>query len=125
MVDSIINEMITSIKKMQDFILQDIEDIKKAKHEELLTRNDDKEALIEHITASKQQLNEEIVKEMEKGVDVNIYRQKVDNLETELKNLYELNKKLALIVKPIQQMYKEIVDEVTQLNGGQMFDVKA
>ncbi len=125
MVDSIINEMVTLIKQMQDYINQDIEDIKQAKHEELLTRNSEKEMLIEKITSFKQQLNEEIVKEMENGVDVNIYRSKVDNLETELRNLYELNRKLALIVQPIQQMYKEIVDEITQLNGGQMFDVKA
>ncbi|AXH11489.1 hypothetical protein [Halarcobacter bivalviorum] len=125
MVDSIINEMVTLIKQMQDYINQDIEDIKQAKHEELLTRNSEKEMLIEKITSFKQQLNEEIVKEMESGVDVNIYRSKVDNLEAELRNLYELNRKLALIVQPIQQMYKEIVDEITQLNGGQMFDVKA
>lgn len=125
MVDSIINEMVTLIKQMQDYINQDIEDIKQAKHEELLTRNSEKEMLIEKITSFKQQLNEEIVKEMENGVDVNIYRSKVDNLEAELRNLYELNRKLALIVQPIQQMYKEIVDEITQLNGGQMFDVKA
>lgn len=125
MVDSIINEMVTLIKQMQDYINQDIEDIKKAKHEELLTRNSEKEMLIEKITSYKQQLNEEIVKEMQSGIDVNIYRSKVDNLEVELKNLYELNRKLAFIVQPIQQMYKEIVDEITQLNGGQMFDVKA
>ncbi len=125
MINSIVNEMLVFIKQMQDYINQDIEDIKKARHEKLLTRNSEKEILIEKITSCKQQLNEEIVKNMEEGVDVNIYRKKVDNLEIELKNLYDLNRKLALIVQPIQQMYKEIVDEITQINGGQMLNVKA
>lgn len=125
MIDSIVNEMLEMIKLMQAYINEDIEDIKKARHEELLTRNTQKEELIEEITSHKQKLNEALVTEMEQGIDVNIYRQKVDSLELELKNLYELNRKLALIVQPIQQMYKEIVDEITQLNGGQMFDVKA
>lgn len=125
MVEEIINKMLASIDQMQEYIALDIEDIKKAKHEELLTRNSLKEELIEKITSYKQDLNEAIVQEMENGVDVNIYRKKVDSLEDELKKLYESNRKLALIVQPIQQMYKEIVDEITQLNGGQMFDVKA
>lgn len=125
MVNSIIDEMLVLIRKMEDYIDQDIEDIKKAKHEELLTRNSEKEEMIEKITAYKQDLNNALVQEMENGVDVNIYREKVDSLEAELKKLYEANRKLALIVKPIQQMYKDIVDEITELNGGQMFDVKA
>ncbi|NVJ52302.1 MAG: hypothetical protein HWD90_01315 [Campylobacteraceae bacterium] len=125
MVNSIIDKMLLLIRKMEDYIAQDIEDIKKAKHEELLTRNSEKEEMIEKITSYKQDLNNALVQEMENGVDVNIYRDKVDSLEEELKRLYEANRKLALIVKPIQQMYKEIVDEITELNGGQMFDVKA
>lgn len=125
MVNSIIDEMLVLIRRMEDYIDQDIEDIKKAKHEELLTRNSEKEEMIEKITAYKQDLNNALVQEMENGVDVNIYREKVDSLEAELKKLYEANRKLALIVKPIQQMYKDIVDEITELNGGQMFDVKA
>lgn len=125
MVNSIVDEMLVLIKKMEDYIDQDIEDIKKARHEELLTRNSEKEEMIEKITSYKQDLNNALVQEMENGVDVNIYRDKVDSLEDELKKLYEANRKLALIVQPIQQMYKDIVDEITELNGGQMFDVKA
>ncbi|XPV53084.1 MAG: hypothetical protein ACNI3H_12695 [Halarcobacter ebronensis] len=125
MVNSIIDEMLALIKKMEDYIDQDIEDIKKAKHEELLTRNSEKEEIIEKITSYKQDLNHALVQEMENGVDVNIYRDKVDSLEAELKKLYEANRKLAMIVQPIQQMYKDIVDDITELNGGQMFDVKA
>ncbi len=125
MVETIVKEMIELVNKMQNFILQDIEDIKEAKHDQLLNRNDEKQVMIEKITLYKKRLNQEIVNELQNGVDVNIYREKVDNLEAELKKLYELNRKLAMIVQPIQQMYKDIVDDITDNNGGNFFDVKA
>lgn len=125
MIETIITNMINLINKMQEYIIQDIEDIKKAKHEELLSRNDEKQQMIEDIAAYKQQLNQEIVNQMQNGVDVNMYRNSVDNLESELKKLYGLNRKLALIVQPIQQMYKDIVDDITDRNGGSIFNVKA
>jgi len=51
---------------------------------------------------------------------------KVDSLEDDLKQLYELNGKLASIVLPIKQMYKEMVDDLTEQNGGgSLIDVKA
>lgn len=125
MIDNIINEMIELVNKMQDYIKQDIEDIKQAKHEELLNRNDEKQYMIERIAQYKQQLNQEIVNQMQNGVDVNIYREKVDKLENELRTLFELNRKLALIVEPIQKMYKDIVEEITDKNGGSVFNVQA
>lgn len=125
MIEKIINNMTELVNKMQDYIKQDIEDIKKAKHEELLNRNDEKQSMIEEIAIYKQQLNEEIISQMQKGVDVNKYREKVDNLENELRTLFELNKKLSLIVEPIQRMYKDIVDDITEKNGGSFFHVKA
>ena len=125
MIETIVNDMTELVNKMQNYIKQDIEDIKKAKHEELLNRNDEKQFMIEKIAAYKQQLNQEIVNQMQNGVDVNIYREKVDNLEKELKTLFELNRKLSLIVQPIQKMYKDIVDDITEKNGGSFFHVKA
>ncbi|TLP36999.1 hypothetical protein [Arcobacter arenosus] len=125
MVETIVKEMIDLVNKMQNYILQDIEDIKQAKHAELLNRNDEKQSMIEKITLYKKRLNQEIVNELQNGVDINIYRDQVDNLEAELKKLYELNRKLAMIVQPIQQMYKDIVDEITDNNGGNFFNVKA
>ena len=62
---------------------------------------------------------------IQEAKDVNIYRQSVDVLEVQLKELYELNKKLASIVLPVQQMYKELVSEIKAVNGGQLFDIKA
>ena len=125
MVEQIVTEMIELVKQMQNYIEQDIEDIEKAKHEELLNRNDIKQELIDDITSYKQRLNDAIISEMNSGVDVNIYRDRVDDLEVELKDLYELNKKLALIVEPIQKMYKDIVEDIAKNNGGVVFDVKA
>lgn len=125
MVESIVKDMIELVTKMQNYIIQDIEDIKEAKHAQLLNRNDEKQIMIEKIATYKKQLNQEIVNQMQKGVDVNIYRDEVDSLEAELKRLYELNRKLAMIVQPIQQMYKDIVEEITDNNGGNLFHVKA
>ena len=125
MVENIVNNMSTLIIKLKNSITQDIEDIKLAKHEELLKRNDEKHFIIEKITSLKLELNNELIQEIQKGVDVNIYRQSVDSLEVELKELYELNKKLASIVLPVQQMYKDLVSEISAANGGNFFDIKA
>ena len=125
MIEKIVDEMNKLVSDLQKSILLDIEDIKQAKHEELLKRNDDKHILIDKISQLKIDLNKELVNQMEQGVDVNIYRPKVDSLEEELKELYTLNKKLASIVLPVQQMYKDLVDEISLANGGNAFDVKA
>ncbi|APW66391.1 hypothetical protein LPB137_11290 [Poseidonibacter parvus] len=125
MVDEIIQRMSELVKSLQSSIELDIIDIKKAKHESLLNRNDEKHNIINEITQLKTKLNQELILKIEEGVDVNMYRQKVDSLEEELKELYELNKKLASIVLPVQQMYKELVDDIAAANGGNIFDVKA
>ena len=126
MINSIVNEMKTVINKMQKAINDDIEDIKKANHDKLLDRNDLKLEHMNKIVELKQQLNEQLIKDMKNGVDVNIYREKVDSLEDDLKQLYELNGKLASIVLPVKQMYKEMVDDLTEHNGGgSLIDVKA
>lgn len=125
MVEEIVNKMIKSVNTLQEAIKQDMEDTKKAKHEELLKRNDEKHLIIDEISSLKIELNKELAKKIEEGVDVNIYRQQVDNLEVQLKELYILNKKLASIVLPIQQMYKELTEEINMANGGKTFDVTA
>jgi hypothetical protein len=125
MVVNIVNKMNELIKELKKSILEDIEDIKLAKHEDLLKRNDEKHRLIDEISNLKIDLNKELVSQMEQGIDVNIFRSKVDELEVELKELYKLNKKLASIVLPVQQMYKDLVEEISIANGGNAFDVKA
>lgn len=125
MIENTIKNMSDLIIKLKNSIEQDIEDIKAAKHEELLKRNDEKHIMIDEITLLKTKLNEELMAKIQEGVDVNIYRASVDLLEVELKELYELNKKLASIVLPVQQMYKDLVSEITAANGGKIFDIKA
>ena len=125
MIENTIENMSTLIIKLKNSITQDIEDIKAAKHEELLKRNDEKHLMIDEITSLKSELNKELISKIQEGVDVNIYRQSVDALEIELKELYELNKKLASIVLPVQQMYKDLVSEISAANGGNFFDIKA
>ena len=125
MIEDTIKNMSELIVKLKDSISQDIEDIKAAKHEELLKRNDEKHIMIESITLLKSQLNKELVSKIQEGVDVNIYRKSVDALEVDLRELYELNRKLASIVLPVQQMYKDLVSEISAANGGNFFDIKA
>ncbi len=125
MIESIISEMSSLIINLKNSITQDIEDIKSAKHEELLKRNDEKHLMIDKITVLKTQLNKELISKIQNGEDVNIYRKNVDLLEIELKDLYLLNKKLASIVLPVQQMYKDLVSEISTANGGNFFDIKA
>ena len=125
MIDETIQRMSELVKNLQKSIELDLQDVKNAKHEELLSRNDDKHNMINEITELKAKLNQELVEKMQEGIDVNIYRHQVDSLEVELKNLYELNKSLASIVLPVQQMYKELVEEITVANGGNIFNVKA
>ena len=125
MVVSIIDDMSNLVNKLKNSINQDILDIKEAKHEELLTRNDEKHYMIDEIMNLKKDLNEELMSMIQKGEDVNIHREGVDLLETQLKELYELNKKLASIVLPVQQMYKDLVSQIASANGGNFFDIKA
>ncbi len=125
MIENTIKDMSALIIKLKNSILQEIEDIKAAKHEELLKRNDEKHIMIEDITLLKAQLNKELMTKIQEGVDVNIYRESVDQLEIELKELYELNRRLASIVLPVQQMYKDLVSEISEANGGKFFDIKA
>ena len=124
MIENTIKNMSDLIIKLKSSIEQDIVDIKAAKHEELLKRNDEKHIMIDEITLLKTKLNEELMSKIQEGVDVNIYRQSVDTLEVQLKEIYELNKKLASIVLPVQKMYKDLVSEITAVKGGQLFDIK-
>lgn len=86
MINELVNKMLSLTLKMQESILLDIEDIKQAKHENLLERNDEKEEMINEIAKLKSQLNEQLILAMKNGEDVNKYRDEVDNLESELKN---------------------------------------
>lgn len=124
MVTTIIDEMTKLVFEMKDLINKDIEDIKAAKHEKLLDRNENKQSSMERIIELREELNKELVKKMGEGIDINIYRNAVDELEVNLQELQKLNAKLALIVLPIKQMYKDIVDDLTKDSGGNIVEIK-
>ena len=125
MIENIVKDMSDLVDQLKSSINQDILDIKEAKHEELLKRNDQKHQMIDEIMALKMELNKELIILIQEEKDVNIYRESVDSLEVQLKELYELNKNLASIVLPVQRMYKDLVSEITEVKGGQLFDIKA
>lgn len=125
MINDVVAKMNLKIDNLKKLINEDISDIKEANHETLLKRNELKQTLIDDIIFCKSELNKELVLEIQKGVDVNIYRAKVDELENNIKSLYDLNRKLSAIVLPIQNMYKELVNEFSSVNGGRIFDIKA
>ena len=115
-------ELAIALKK--DIAL-DIEDVQLANHEKLLERNDEKLELMKNISDAHQVLNGLLSDAIQNNVDVNQYRNIVDTLEEHLRELYELNGKLASIVLPVKQMYKDIIDDITRLNGGALFEVNA
>ena len=125
MIDEVVDKMNKLVDELKTSIKQDIDDIKAGRNEGLLERNDEKHNMINEISSLKSELNQELITKMKEGVDVNVYRDKVDSLEDKLKELYELNKKLASIVLPVKQMYEDLVDEISTANGGQIFDLKA
>lgn len=119
-----IKEMSTLVEKMEELINLDIEDIKAARHEKLLDRNEEKQEIMDNIVQLKEELNNILVEQMQNGIDINIYRADVDSFENKLKDLHKLNAKLASIVLPIKQMYKDIVDELSDKNGGNLIEIK-
>lgn len=125
MIEQTITKMVELIEALKKAIKDDIEDIKLANHEKLLERNEIKQQYMQDIVELKSDLNQQLVSAMKNGVDVNIYRDQVNALETQLKELYALNGKLASIVLPVKQMYKEIVDELSAQTGGNVFEIKA
>ena len=57
MIENIVKDMSDLVDQLKSSINQDILDIKEAKHEELLKRNDQKHQMIDEIMALKMELN--------------------------------------------------------------------
>jgi len=125
MIEKKVKTMIDQAIKLKESISLDIVDVKEALHENLVQRNELKLELMEDISNSHQELNEMLAQAINDGVDVDIYRDIVYELEVHLRELYELNGKLASIVLPVKQMYKDIIDDITLNNGGTLLEVNA
>ena len=125
MINNILDQLQQLTKSLNDDINLDIIDVKTANHESLLERNSKKLDSMDNLSHLKLKLNEELAKEFHDGVDITIYKDDIDKLELKLKELYYLNGKLASIVLPVKQMYKDIIDEITKINGGSLIEVMA
>jgi hypothetical protein len=125
MVKTQINHMINLAVALKTAINQDIEDVRKANHEKLLDRNDEKLELMVGIGDAQKVLNQILSDEISNGHDIDRYRDDVNLLEFHLRELYELNGKLASIVLPVKEMYRQIIEDITKHNGGSLFEVNA
>ena len=125
MIYEIVKKLKSLTNELQNAIILDIEDVKKANHDGLIERNEVKLELMDNLTTLKKSLNEELSKEYQSGVDISKYKDNIDELEGELKKLYKLNGKLASIVLPVKEMYKEIIDDIKSVNGGSIVEVMA
>ena len=125
MINNTVDELNKITLELIKSVKLDIEDVKKADHESLVERNFIKLDLMDNLTALKQRLNEELSSEYKKGVDISIYKDNIDKLEDKLKELYYANGKLASIILPVKEMYKDIIDEITAKNGGILVEVMA
>lgn len=117
-----LKEITTQLHKA---VIDDIHDVKKANHESLVNRNEIKLELMNDLTSLKESLNQELATEYRGGADISIYKNGIDELEIKLKELYSANGKLASIVLPVKEMYKEIIDDITKQNGGSLIEVMA
>jgi hypothetical protein len=125
MIDITVLELQSITEELKKSILLDIEDVKKANHESLVTRNEVKLELMTKLSELKTKLNVDLSAEYKDGKDISIYKSSIDELEKGLKELYELNGKLASIVLPVKEMYKDIINEITEKNGGSLVEVMA
>jgi len=125
MIDITVLELQSVTAALKESIKLDIIDVKQAKHESLLERNEEKIIMMENLSNLKKKLNEELSVEYKKGNDISLYKESIDDLEVNLRELYKLNGKLAAIVLPVKEMYKEIIDEITLRNGGSLIEVMA
>ena len=125
MIRNIVNDMLKTISQLKQYILDDIEDVKQANHENLLDRNDLKLASMEQLAQYKIDLNKQLSLAFQNGDNLDQYRVIVDNLENELLELSQLNSKLGAIVLPVKEMYKDIIDEISKANGGSVIEVRA
>jgi hypothetical protein len=125
MIETTVEKLKLIVNKLHNAVILDIEDVKKARHESLVQRNDVKLELMDILSKEKQKLNEQLAQEYQKGVDITIYKDSIDQLEEQLGDLYRVNGKLASIVLPVKEMYKEIIEELTAQNGGSLIEVMA
>ena len=79
MIDITVLELQSVTSELKKSILLDINDVKKANHESLVTRNSHKLTLMDSLSTLKQKLNNELSNEYKDGKDISIYKNNIDN----------------------------------------------
>ena len=108
-----INKMLVLTKELQEFIVQDLADTKNANHESLFNRNKTKVVKMNELLQTQEMISYSLNSEGE----LDEYRDSLSDLENELQKLHVLNDELANIVLPVNEVYKEILDDISNENG--------
>ena len=108
-----INKMIALTKQLQEYVEQDIVDVKSANHNSLFERNAIKTIKMDELLTAKKAISSQLSDSDELYAYVDI----LNDLEKELQQLYTLNDSLASIVLPVNEIYKEILDDISNEQG--------
>ena len=125
MIFEIITKMKQSANAMKEILDQDMQDVKNANHKGLIERLEAKENIMQTLSDLKIELNSALVKAYQSGIDLNMYRESINDLESELVGIYNLNKNLGMVILPIKEMYRELAEELSEINGGSLYEIKA
>jgi hypothetical protein len=116
-----ISKMLTITKQLQGYVENDIADTKLANHDVLFSRNKTKILKMDELILVQNKIASEVNDESE----LNEYKDILDEIENELQALHTLNETLASIVLPVNEIYKEILDDISNSNNGNLIEVNA
>jgi len=120
MVQRYIKNSIKDIEKLTELTLQDIEDIQKAKHENISKRVKEKNHLCISFETNKSLLNDALSKKVKDSSLQNALSDKdkelLENLKEKLSNLKNKNKEYAKYVVKLNEFYTSLFDEMFKLD---------
>jgi len=121
-----LKQTLTSINKVLDNLinitLEDIQDIKKANHEALFERNNEKEQLLSQFTTLKSQIDSILVQRSQSGMDINNMlndeeNKLLDEFKMKLQQFHQIHKKFAKMALIVTNFYNNLVHKV---NGSEV-----
>ncbi len=108
--------LIESIDLLESIIKKDIEDLKSGNSDNLITRNEQKQTLVNKIQQTKHDLDNSLMALYNNGNDIEPYRSLIDNVEHKLHQLNKTNNELAYILLPLKDMYDNIIGDFFKEN---------
>ena len=117
-----LKQTLISINKTLDNLIEitkkDIADIKKAHHESLFERNEQKEQLVEQFTNLKSQIDSILVQRNQSGIELeNMFNDEesklLDDFRNKLQEFYTIHKKFSKMALTITNFYRNLVHKVT------------